>query len=262
MPVQLPTFQDIARKRPREEQLVMQPVVMQPEFGRQNAQMEMLASMAHFGKELVAQIRDEEPKKKTEVVGGLKVVEEGNDTWIPFQLYTQVAMIKTVGRERTGSVVANWKTLMTDPVVTHLPKGCKPQAMLQYSQARDDMSKWLIACVESPLSTKDEWSVGYSLLFNLIDTFVVMRNDSIPGKTSTELRAEFNKANAVIDISSYLDKVFQRRGGGRRGDQPPANKKDPNATTGLDKPSGAPGERKCNRCNKYHTGPWRMHKCK
>jgi hypothetical protein len=214
----------------------------------------------------MAQMRDEDPKPKTEVCKGLKVISEGNQNYDVFQLFSYVASIRAAGKPGVHAIVANWKSMMTDfwstQLSPHIHGKESAEVVNKYSNCRDDLARWFATCPDLTLTTKEEWATGYALLFNLLDVVSQIRKRTPAGKFNSELRSEFWKPNACIDICTKLDTVFQFKGGkpgaassdnqsSRRVSYAQRNKnKSPNAKAGHPTPTGATGERACHFCKK------------
>lgn len=77
-------------------------------------------SVSLVSKELISQLKDQDPKRKTDVCVGLKVVNEGNAAFECFQLYTYVSTLRAVGRLGVQSVISNWKAQLTDLFATQI----------------------------------------------------------------------------------------------------------------------------------------------
>ena len=98
---------------------------------------------------LVEQIKGESAKPKTEVCPGLKVVQEGNENWAAFQIFTYVKAIRQVGEAQGLTLVQTWKSEVMDMVPTHAPQHPKQQiqrrqaAMHYFTNCRDDLARWM-----------------------------------------------------------------------------------------------------------------------
>jgi hypothetical protein len=228
-----------------------------------------------FGMEVMAFAKGEEPKRKTTVAEGLKIVDEGHEMYAPLQLFTYVQTLKMQATEQQRrAIITQLKMELLELLQTTgiLSDGRRnnAEALANYNRCREDYLRWIEQSFELSLTTKDAWGLGYGLLFNLIDAIVVLKNPAKTG-SSRELRQQFASPNAVIDIATYMNKFFnnfqaRRQRGGASGESAfssndKAGQKH-QRQPGTDTATGAAGERQCNRCHKWTIGPWRNHRCK
>ena len=155
-------------------------------------------------------------------------------------------------------------------VTTHAPQHPKQHiqrrqaAMQHFTNCRDDLARWMAYIHPMPLKRKEEWNIGYCLLFNLIEALAALKNPLLKDRVAIELRTQLFVPNCSLDLAATCEKLFRARANKGQFARAPfssAKPRDTDAKKGTEKPTGAAGERRCNRCQRYHVGDWSKHIC-
>ena len=237
-------------------------------------------------KELVEAVKGEEVVAKTSVCVGLRVVEDEGELWAPFNIFTWYNLLRYQqddgGRE---AVVAQWRMSMLQSMTDSGIHATQVAAnvLRSFNDARDQFARWLRTCGDITLTTKRTWEFGFFMIFNVAAALVTIVHGFNRGdQLRFELKAEFNKPAAVIDIATHLSRIFRGRVSDREPPPPKHNNtgkrrapfnNNSNSSQqrqlGTDQPTGHKDERQCRRCKKYHVGSnpnnagafWSTHKC-
>ena len=229
-------------------------------------------------KDLVEAINKEQVKPKTTITQGLRTVDEQSDTWAALQLHSWHETIKfkcVLGPAAIEPIIANWhfEVMKLTNDLALISGKVNPVQLRQFNAARDQVGRWLRYSGDLRMDTKRSWKLPYHLLFQLVSAMVTLAyGDRRGDQAAAELKAEFDKPAAVMDLSSILNRIFRGRRGQRPNDGRTTTSRDrnwrqPQRKPGTDKPTGHPDEKQCFRCKKYHVGTglgrqfWSTHQC-
>jgi len=243
---ELPTLRSLA-KRPREEQ---QTTANPPKT--EDLLQKLTESIT--GNALV---------ERTTICQGLRL-EEGDDTHKCFNACHWLLLAAAAGERK---IIADaWQSAIGKFVADQgMLSRARPREMQAYIEAREQFYR-LLSTLSLP-TDKHEWKLPMFMMFTLIGATISLTNNK-GREVYEQLRDDYNKASAIINVSARIQKVFSR---GRRqwGTLPNS---DPHQNS-IDKikpsPIPIPGAVQCKKCKKYHPGPpgkygaafWRNHLC-
>jgi hypothetical protein len=254
-PPPLPTFEQLMRKRSRDETNPTMPPPPPPPPGE-----------AAWLKDLVEHVRGEESTPKISLAPGLRIIEDNSNTWHPFALVTWVNLARADDSKATAIA---WKLELLQTLSDQgiqLSSRDRLNELKQYNDARDQFARLIELSPGLQLKSKDDWRFVFGSMFQLIAALVSLRfGFARAAQVRDSLYQDFDKAAAVVDIASTMSKIFRGRtrdaGGGRQ--IPPHSSR----TLGADKDPGD-GAAQCKFCKKWHKGSgqgklfWSTHRCR
>jgi len=168
-------------------------------------------------KDLVEAINKEQVKPKTTITQGLRTVDDQSDTWAALQLHSWHETIKfkcVLGPAAIEPIIANWhfEVMKLTNDLALISGKVNPVQLRQFNAARDQVGRWLRYSGDLRMDTKRSWELPYHLLFQLVSAMVTLAyGDRRGDQAAAELKAEFDKPAAVMDLSSILNRIFRGR---------------------------------------------------